>query len=169
MLMRLMMIYFLTATAGFSQHAHTSMEPQESGQSAFAAIAEIVEILRNDPETDWEAVKISALQQHLSDMDSLVTEAISTQLVGADSVSFEVVGPPRVTEALHRMVPAHAPFLEATTGWETSATKTDEGVILVVKGDLTKIEALGFFGLMTIGAHHQTHHLGIATGKMVHN
>jgi len=37
-----------------------------------------------------------------------------------------------------------------------------------VSGDATQIAALGFIGLMTIGAHHQEHHLMIARGGDVH-
>ena len=62
------------------------------------------------------------------------------------------------------MVPAHAPFLDAETGWSTEVERDESGVIVRVKGDEQVIHALGFHGLMTIGAHHQEHHLWIATG-----
>src|SRR5438270_319404 len=42
--------------------------PTEPGQSAFAAIQEIVQILEGDSRTDWTKVNIEALRQHLIDM-----------------------------------------------------------------------------------------------------
>jgi hypothetical protein len=45
--------------------------PKEAGQSAFAATAEIVALLSNDPQTDWSKVNIAALRQHLVDMNAL--------------------------------------------------------------------------------------------------
>nr|WP_187432018.1 hypothetical protein [Roseobacter litoralis] len=34
--------------------------------------------------------------------------------------------------------------------------------------ELNQILGLGFFGLMTIGAHHQQHHVMIAAGRSPH-
>src|SRR5665213_2414926 len=45
--------------------------PTQPGQSAFAAIQEIVAILEADPKTDWSRVNIEALRQHLIDMDNV--------------------------------------------------------------------------------------------------
>ena len=58
------------ATPVAAQHVHSSAGhsmggPQETGQSAFAALAEIVAILQADPETDWERVDIAGLRRHL--------------------------------------------------------------------------------------------------------
>ncbi|MEM7724639.1 MAG: hypothetical protein AAF376_20080, partial [Pseudomonadota bacterium] len=44
-----------------AQHSHSATGhampgPQETGQSAFAAMAEIVALLRADPDTDWANV-----------------------------------------------------------------------------------------------------------------
>ena len=44
------------ASNAMAQHAHTSGSPSETGQSQFAAIAEIATLLRDDPDTDWEQV-----------------------------------------------------------------------------------------------------------------
>ena len=52
--------------------------PVEGGQSAFAAIQEIVGILENDPHTDWSKVDIEALRQHLIDMDNVTLRAAVT-------------------------------------------------------------------------------------------
>jgi hypothetical protein len=49
--------------------------PLEPGQSAFAAIQEIVEILETDPATDWSKVDVEALRRHLIDMDNVTLAA----------------------------------------------------------------------------------------------
>ncbi len=152
-----------------AQHAYDSTVPTEAGQSAFAALAEIVEILRQDPHTNWQRVNVPALQLHLVDMEILATEAKARSYVVDGSVRFEVTGGPRVVEALHRMVPAHAPLLDVETGWATEVTAGEQGVTVIVRGETEVISALGFHGLMTIGAHHQEHHLGIATGLLAHH
>ncbi len=43
----------------------------EGGQSAFAALQEVVSYLMADPATDWSRVDIEALRQHLIDMDNV--------------------------------------------------------------------------------------------------
>lgn len=143
----------------------------EPGQAAFAAIAEIVTMLRNDPSTNWSQVNISALRDHLSDMDRLVleTETTSTSIPGglAIEVSFANSG----GAAARRMVRAHAPVLAGETSWQSSVSdETDRGLIwtVVASEDEAQIRALGFYGLMATGSHHQTHHLGIARGEMRH-
>jgi len=145
--------------------------PSEPGQAAFAAIAEVVAMLRNDPTTDWSQVNISALRDHLSDMDRLVleTETTATSIPGglAIEVSFANSG----GAAARRMVRAHAPVLAGETSWQSSVSdETDRGLIwtVVASEDEAQIRALGFYGLMAIGGHHQTHHLGIARGEMRH-
>jgi hypothetical protein len=38
-----------------------------------------------------------------------------------------------------------------------------------IAGDIDTIAALGFYGVMTIGAHHQEHHFAMASGSAVHH
>ena len=152
-----------------AQHTHSRAKPTEVGESAFAALAEIVGMLRQNPHTDWSSVDIPTLQRHLVDMELLATQSVAEQFVLDGVVEFSATGTPDVIEALHRMVPAHAPFLDAETGWITDVERYEAGVIVRVKGEEQMIKALGFHGLMTIGAHHQEHHLGIATGTMTHH
>ena len=159
----------LLGSPALAQHTHNHTSPTETGQSAFAALAEIVEMLRQNPHTHWNAVSIPALQQHLVDMELLATQSFAQQSAVKGLVEFKVTGTADVVQALHRMVPAHAPFLDAETGWTTHAEVNEAGVVVRVNGDHQVIEALGFHGLMTIGAHHQEHHLGIATGTMSHH
>lgn len=165
-------LLFLLATGhAAAQHnhaggAHTSVEPKETGQSAFAALAEIVAILVADPETDWSAVNISELRRHLVDMELLTLEAEVVATRRPEGARFEILGTPRVQEAIRAMVPAHAGFLATETGWSVLTDEIEGGVAMTVDGDLAKILGLGFFGLMTVGAHHQEHHLMTATGDL---
>ena len=77
-----MQLSFLSAAMVFvasntlAQHAHQLNLTSETGQSQFVAIAEIVSLLRNDPETDWSQVEIKALRDHLVDMDNVTTKAL---------------------------------------------------------------------------------------------
>ncbi len=169
-----LLLAILMAAPVAAQHAHSATGhdtggPQETGQSAFAALAEIVAILQTDPETDWERVDIAGLRRHLVDMDLLTTDAVVTRMLRPEGARFEIRGTPRGLEAIRAMVPAHAPFLAAETGWDVVAEDLDDGVALIVGGDAAQIQGLGFFGLMTIGAHHQAHHLLMAKGAAPHH
>ncbi|MFX5914869.1 hypothetical protein ABTE45_18800, partial [Acinetobacter baumannii] len=53
----------------------SGLMPTQPGQSAFAAILEIVALLEADPATDWSKVNIEALRQHLIDMDNVTLRA----------------------------------------------------------------------------------------------
>lgn len=174
--MRLIPVIFavLLATPVTSQQmqsskGHASDAPQETGQSAFAAMAEIVALLQADPENDWGAVNIDKLRDHLVDMDLLTRKAEVTRILRPDGARFEVRGSPRVQSAINTMVPAHAPFLAGKTGWSVTSEEMEDGIALIVGGDGEQIQGLGFFGLMTIGAHHQEHHLMIAKGGKPHH
>jgi len=145
--------------------------PREPGQAAFAAIAEIVSILRADPQTDWSQANISTLRDHLSDMDRLVlgAETIATSVHGG--LAIEVMFGSPGGAAAQRMVPAHAPVLAGETGWKSDVTRqTEQSLVWTVtsRENEAQIRALGFYGLMAIGAHHREHHLGIARGQMRH-
>lgn len=159
----------VAAQHNHSATGHAMPGPQETGQSAFAAMAEIVALLRADPDTDWANVDIAALRWHLVDMELVTMEAEVTRSVRPAGIRFEIRGAPRVLEAIRAMVPAHAPFLAAETGWEVTTEDLGDGVALLVDGDSDQIQGLGFFGLMTIGAHHQEHHLMMAKGATPHH
>lgn len=156
-------------TAAQAQHAHSAAAPTEPGQSAFAAIAEIVAILRADPATDWSKVDVPALQRHLVDMDLVTTGAVATTSRSDDAVVFKVTGPEPVVAALHRMAPAHAPVLDDETGWTTSVETRPDGIEMRIEGEADMIAALGFHGVMAIGDHHRQHHLALALGGMPHH
>jgi hypothetical protein len=80
-------------------------------------------------------------------------------------------GQGRTVGALQRMVPAHTEEL-AALGWSAKAERLENGVKLTVTsteaGEVGKMQALGFMGLMVQGSHHQPHHLMIAKGNFRH-
>lgn len=162
----------LVASSALAQHAHQSSSPSETGQSQFAAIAEIVMLLRDDEDTDWEQIDIQALRDHLVDMDNVTTRASVTRSVDELSVTFLVKGDEAVAASIGRMVLAHSPMLQQATGWTVVASEQSNGAMMIVEvvseEDLHLVTGLGFFGLMAIGAHHQQHHLMIATGRSPH-
>ena len=77
----------------------------EPGQSAFAAIQEVVDILTSDPRTDWSSVDIEGLRQHLIDMDNVTMRATVTQRSTDDGTTFIATSDdPGVTASIQRMV-----------------------------------------------------------------
>jgi hypothetical protein len=83
-----------------------------------------------------------------------------------------VTGDANVAPSIQRMLLAHSPMLEQETGWSVAAKATAQGATMEIhvasQDELTQIKALGIFGIMTIGAHHQEHHMLIATGQSPH-
>ncbi|MCF6445194.1 hypothetical protein [Nereida sp. MMG025] len=162
----------LVATSAIAQHSHQSTAPAETGQAQFAAIAEIVTMLRHDPDTDWSSVDIAALRDHLVDMDNVTSMASVEVIEDGSTVTFIVTGEAEVAGSIQRMVLAHSPMLAQSAGWSVSATPEDDGASMTVQvqseQELDQVLGLGFFGLMTIGAHHQQHHFMIATGRSPH-
>ena len=161
------------AQPAFAQHIHNAGGlPTETGQSAFAAISEIVGILISNPDTDWRTVDIPALRNHLVDMDRVTMEADVSTSVEGRTVRFEVSGDETVALSIGRMAHAHAPMLAAAAGWTVDATPRQDGATFMITvpddASLAEVLGLGFFGVMTLGAHHQAHHLGIATGAEPH-
>ncbi len=121
-------IVALIALPAAAQHAHQGSDgPLETGQSAFAAISEIVQILSDDPGTDWTKVNIQALRDHLVDMELVTTQAtVNTQTEGR-IVEFRVTGEGIVADAVARMATAHSPMLETATGWTVTAQPSTGG------------------------------------------
>lgn len=141
----------------------------EGGQAAFAAIQEIVARLMTDPGTDWARVDVEALRRHLIDMDNVTLRAsIQTEPV-ADGARFRVTASdPAVTASIRAMVPAHVATMNGVEGWDMRAEEIPGGAVMTVTGDPLRIRALGFIGLMTVGMHHQEHHLALASGINPH-
>jgi hypothetical protein len=145
---------------------------REPGQSAFAAIAEIVAILESDPQTDWSKVDIQALRDHLADMDKVTLHTQVTVKPITGGAEFAVAGDTDTATATQGMMQAHAPFLAEATGFDVETHLTADGAVWRVvsskPADVTRIRRLGFYGLLATGAHHQAHHLAIARGMPVH-
>jgi hypothetical protein len=157
---------------GHNMPTSTANTPSETGQSAFAAMAEIVRMLDSDPDTDWSKVSIQALRDHLVDMNELTLNAEVKQQVNDATITYFVTGEGNAIEAIQAMVSAHALQLDKMDGWSASTSNEVDGAKLMMQPatevERTKILGLGFFGLMVTGAHHQPHHFGIATGQMTH-
>ena len=143
--------------------------PVQGGQSAFAAIAEIVAILDNDPDTDWASVNIDALRSHLVDMDRITLNVkASTLQIDEQRIKYVIKGTDDTLTAIRSMVPAHAKVVQSMTNWTITTTEQSDGATVSIqtsdKAALTRLKALGFHGFLTIGAHHQAHHLQMARG-----
>ncbi len=153
-------------------HAASSSVPAEAGQSAFAAIAEIVALLESDPATDWTKVELSALRRHLVDMNRLTLDAVVHETPLDNGLVIAITGADQTLDAIHRMVPAHAIELDQMPTWSASTEIMADGARLIMTSAdpvvQSKIRGLGFFGLMATGSHHQEHHLAIARGEAVH-
>ena len=168
---------------GMMQHQHHMMTMQDSatppvaptlpGQDAFGAIQEIVQILEADPKTDWSKVNLEALRQHLIDMNEVTLNAKLSPKPVDGGLEIAVTGEGRTIEAIQRMVPAHARFIEHKHlyGWSAKAPTLPDGVLLTVTSSNPKeaqhIRGLGFIGIMVSGHHHQRHHLAMARGEMM--
>ncbi|MCK5166433.1 MAG: hypothetical protein KAQ66_03915 [Rhodospirillaceae bacterium] len=154
-----------------SMMGHGKM-PRSGGQDMFTAIKEIVSILEADPNTDWSKVNISALREHLVDMNMVMTASNAVQKNIPGGISADVTGRGRTYNAIVNMIKPHSAQLAGIPKWKVSIKDIDNGMRLTVTSDdvseQARIRGLGFYGIMTVGAHHQPHHLGMATGQMVH-
>ena len=148
---------------------NVSSGPTEGGQSSFSAIQEIVGILLSDPMTDWSRVNIEALRQHLIDMNN-VTMFANVDIEDIEGgARFTVFSEdPKVSASIKRMSYAHTATMNGAMGWELTSEPTENGTILTAVGNADILRALGFVGLMTVGAHHPQHHLALAQGFMPH-
>jgi hypothetical protein len=145
--------------------------PTQAGQSAFAAIQEIVAILEADPKTDWSKVDIEALRRHLIDMNNVTLAADVRSEPVEGGMRFAVTGAGAVRDSIRRMVSAHAATMNGADGWRLSSAEIDDGAaltVLVPAKDMAKLRGLGFIGVMTRGMHHPMHHLMIARGENPH-
>ncbi len=160
-------------THSHDMHQQSSKpKPTEPGQSAFAAIQEIVGILEADPNTDWSKVNIDALRQHLIDMSNVTLEAEVTNEPVDGGMRFVVTGIGPVRDSIQRMVTSHAAIMNGVDGWRFEAAEIGNGAALTVRPpaqDVAMLRGLGFFGIMTLGMHHQHHHMMIARGQNPHH
>lgn len=144
----------------------------EQGQSAFAAIEEIVLALNADPNTDWSNVDISGLREHLVDMELVFTDATTQTHEIENGFVFTVTGVGKTSSAIQRMVFAHSSIMNGVGDWTFRPVPHDAGVVLTLTtatDDMDKLRAIGFFGIMAMGMHHQDHHWMMATGANPHH
>lgn len=145
--------------------------PTMPGQEAFGTIQEIINILDNDPNTDWSKVDIDALQQHLIDMDELTMHADVQREDIPGGLRMTITGSGRTIDAIKRMVPTHNDMtLSSVDAWNTTVQEIDNGEILTVtsenNAETEKLRGLGFIGIMAISSQHPAHHLMMAKGIM---
>jgi len=143
----------------------------EQGQSAFAAIEEIVLALVADPDTDWSKVNIPALREHLVDMELVFTDAEVQTTEVENGFQYAVTGTGKTIGSIQRMAIAHTGIMNGIGDWTFSPEKSETGVVLTVTttaDDMDKLRAIGFFGIMAMGMHHQDHHWMMATGSNPH-
>ena len=159
-------------TPGMSHGAATNSggQPQEGGQATFAALVEIVAMLEQNAETDWDTVDINGLRTHLLDMNHLIlgTEA-TTSILGDTQIRFDIRGTEKSIPSIHRMAPAHSRFIEQSRGWKIEPELSDDGATLTITVEdaaaLSRLNALGFYGFMSLDSHHQAHHYQMAVGN----
>jgi len=144
--------------------------PTETGQSAFAVIAEIVVLLQADPHTDWKAVNIAALRAHLVDMDAVTLHAeVVVDEIEAGARFSVTSSDANVTDSIRRMLLAHGQVMPEGDRMVIESGEIAGGARMTVTGSsAAMIRGLGFFGVMTLGAHHQAHHLALARGSNPH-
>jgi hypothetical protein len=146
--------------------------PRMPGQDAFGAIAEIVQMLDADPNTDWTKVNLERLRQHLIDMNEVVLRAQVTQTPVPGGLAMDITGTGRTEQAIRAMVVPHAAELDRLPSLAAKTEQIPGGVRLTVTAKtpaddkaIARLRGLGFAGLLTVGAHHAPHHLAMAKGE----
>ena len=97
--------------------------PAEAGQSAFAAIQEIIQILEADPKTDWSKVDIEALRHHLIDMNNVTLNADVKRRAGRRRHALHRHRRGRRRNSIRRMASAHAATMNGVDGWRFDASR----------------------------------------------
>ncbi|MEJ7810178.1 MAG: hypothetical protein WKG32_07130 [Gemmatimonadaceae bacterium] len=150
----------------------TAAVPSAPGQDAYGAIAEIVRILERDSATDWSKVRLEELRQHLIDMNDVTLRATTADRVVPGGVAMDVTGAGRTADAIRRMLTAHTASLNAMPELHATTAPIRDGIRFTVlarraadSGTVARLRGLGFIGLLTVGAHHQQHHLALARGQ----
>ncbi len=83
-----------------------------------------------------------------------------------------VTGTGRTLDAIRRMIPAHARFVNGHDGLSVTvsalAGPPDEGLAVTVTTAeaqaVDRVKGLGFFGFLVAGDHHLPHHSAMALG-----
>lgn len=146
------------------------LQPTQGGEAAFAAIIEIVALLEQNPDTDWDTVDIDLLRSHLLDMNQvMLNTTASKEVLSANAIRFTVNANEGSIASVKRMVPTHSHFIQQVRGWEIQPELTNNGATLTISSEDThtikRLNALGFYGFMSLEAHHQAHHYQMAKGQ----
>jgi hypothetical protein len=163
--------------AGRAQSSTAAPLPTQPGQAAYAAISEVVRILKADPSTDWSKVNIEALRQHLIDMNDVTLNANVSQRNMPGGIAVDVTGEGRAVGAIRRVASSHGMMLDQSPEYQVTSTDIPGGAHLVYTARnvadarvVAQIRGLGFAGLLTEGDHHAAHHIALARGRaMVHD
>src|SRR5256885_5058149 len=108
---------------------------RETGQSAFAAIAEATAALEADPNTDWSRVDVEALRDHLVDMDNVTMRSNVVSQPVPGGARFEVASnDPRVRPSIARMIRMHAAMANGEGRDQAIVTTIPGGVAMTVTG-----------------------------------
>jgi hypothetical protein len=96
-------------------------------------------------------VDITALREHLVDMNELILNALAQEEPIPGGLRITVTGKGRTLRAIQSMVPAHAVELAKTEDWQVEAAARDSGARLSMTSadpqQEARIRGLGFFGL----------------------
>ena len=150
----------------------SAQTPTQSGQAAYGAIAEVVNLLEADPTTDWTKVNIEALRKHLIDMDDVTLRSQVTQRNIPGGLEMNVTGSAGTDSAIRRLLASHAATLEMGEVYHATTAEISGGARLTVTSrdlsdasTIARIRGLGFAGLITEGNHHAQHHIALARGE----
>lgn len=145
--------------------------PTQAGQSAFAALGEIVAILDADPTTDWARVDLERLRAHLRDMDLVTLRAVAATTPVPGGFDATLTGDAATAAAARRMWRAHGAMLAAAGAHRVMVTDVPAGVRVRVRladaadaRGVARLRTLGPVGLLTGDDHHVRHHLALARG-----
>lgn len=167
----------LLAQSPSPHHGHQATHaagdgPALPGQDAFGAIAEVVRLLEADPGTDWSAVDLERLRQHLIDMNEVVLRSTVRSRPVPGGLTMDITGAARTERAIRAMLVPHAAELDRMAGWAARTEPIPGGIRLTVTArtaddtaTVTRIRGLGFAGLLVQGGHHGPHHLAMAKGQ----
>lgn len=151
-----------------------SMPLTEPGQAIFGTVQEAIKALEADPDTDWSAVDMERLRQHLIDMHHVALNVTVAEKEAIDA-GVRLVVEPTVDDArasLQRVLDAHPTMLQQETGWQMDVTSTGDQFVLRVTDPegaaADKIRGLGYIGLLAYGPHHQHHHWMMVRSEAPH-
>lgn len=174
-----LLIGLIGTGSAYGQHDHEAMHPDTArfeapSQAVFGAVQEAIRVLEADPETDWSAVDMEALRQHLIDMHHVAmnVEVVDKEPVeGGAQLTARALGS-EARASLERVLETHPMMLREEAGWEVQVETDGPSHRITVTDpegtDAEKIRALSYIGLLAYGSHHQTHHQHLVQGRHPH-